>query len=133
MKRRSLIGIGGDTFAEPQQNNNQRHPVQSLMSDYQDGQAITLPIEKVIPDPDQPRQTWSEKDDASLEELAGSIRENKLIQPIVVRPVPDQDKFMLIAGERRWRAAQRAGLTSIPTICSAKISIQSTKPKGCPG
>ena len=55
----------------------------------------------------QPR---THMDDASLEELAASIREQGIMQPILVRPV-DGGRFEIIAGERRWRAAQRAGLT----------------------
>jgi ParB family chromosome partitioning protein len=65
----------------------------------------------VSPNPHQPRQTISED---SLAELVASIREHGVIQPLVVTQVGDE--YQLIAGERRWRAAQLAGLTTVPAI-----------------
>ena len=64
-----------------------------------------------------PRRNFSE---AQIEELAVSIRERGLVQPLVVRPIPGQaDTFEIVAGERRWRAAQRANLHEIPVIVRA--------------
>jgi ParB family transcriptional regulator, chromosome partitioning protein len=73
------------------------------------------PIEEVHPSPDQPRQSF---DEARLEELAQSIRESGIIQPLVVRErgAAEGGGFWLIAGERRWRAAQRAGLHDVPVV-----------------
>ena len=71
-----------------------------------------LPIHDITPNPRQPRTNFDEE---ALEELVGSIREVGLLQPIVVRPLAEQ-KFELVMGERRWRAAQRAGLATIPAI-----------------
>jgi len=68
-------------------------------------------IDLIDPSPRQPRTRFREE---SLEELAQSIRTTGLIQPVIVRPVGQ--RFQLIAGERRWRAAQRAGLHRIPAI-----------------
>ncbi len=70
------------------------------------------PIEDVHPSPEQPRQAFSEQ---SLEELAQSIRSEGLIQPLIVRQ-RQEGGFWLIAGERRWRAAQRAGLHDVPVV-----------------
>jgi ParB family chromosome partitioning protein len=77
---------------------------------------VTLPIENIAPNPRQPRTTRGfEK--AALEELAESIRAHGVIQPlIVVRAQGGQTPFTLIAGERRWRAAQLAGLSTVPVI-----------------
>ena len=73
-----------------------------------------VPIELLRPNPRNPRRTFS---DTELEGLAGSIRERGVVQPIVVRPVRGSpDNFEIIAGERRWRAAQRAGLHDAPVI-----------------
>lgn len=73
-----------------------------------------LPIEFLRPNPLNPRQHFAESD---LEELAASIRERDIIQPIVVRTVVGSvDSFEIIAGERRWRAAQRAGLHDVPVV-----------------
>jgi ParB family transcriptional regulator, chromosome partitioning protein len=68
------------------------------------------PIENLRPNPRNPRRMFT---DAELDELAGSIRERGIIQPIVVRALQG-DSFEIIAGERRWRAAQRAGLHDVP-------------------
>ena len=80
-----------------------------------DGEAAELreiPTAAVTPNPNQPRQHFDEE---SLVELAASIAEMGVLQPILVRPL-DDDRFELVAGERRWRATQRAGLATIPAI-----------------
>jgi ParB family chromosome partitioning protein len=80
-----------------------------------DGDAVELrdiPTAAVTPNPNQPRQHFDEE---SLVELAASIAEMGVLQPILVRPI-DDDRFELVAGERRWRATQRAGLATIPAI-----------------
>ncbi len=68
-------------------------------------------IEKIRPNPHQPRTQF---DEASIDELARSIKETGIIQPLLV--VPEEDHYKLIVGERRWRAAQRAGLRVVPVI-----------------
>ena len=70
----------------------------------------TLPLREIEPDPGQPRKTF---DDETLAELSASIAEHGLLQPIAVRPKPSGG-YLIVAGERRWRAAQRAGLTEVP-------------------
>lgn len=75
--------------------------------------ALQLPIEDILPGDAQPRQRF---DDERLKELAASIKSHGVIQPIVVRRRGNQ--FEIVAGERRWRAAQQAGLTSIPAVIS---------------
>ena len=73
-----------------------------------------VPIEFLRANPNNPRKVFS---DAELEELTASIREKDIIQPILVRPVAGlADSFEIIAGERRWRAAQRAGLHDVPVL-----------------
>jgi ParB family chromosome partitioning protein len=73
-----------------------------------------VPIEFLRPNPRNPRTRFVETD---LEDLAGSIRERGIIQPIVARPLAGlADVFEIIAGERRWRAAQRAGLHEVPIV-----------------
>src|SRR6266404_3824578 len=71
----------------------------------------TIAIDLIDPSPLQPRGIF---DEAKLDELAQSINANGIVQPLIVRP--KQDRFELVAGERRWRAAQRAGLTRVPAI-----------------
>lgn len=69
------------------------------------------PIEELRPNAKQPRKTFT---DSKLEELVASIREKGVIQPLVVRR--EQDFYQIIAGERRWRAAQKAGLREVPVV-----------------
>ncbi len=71
----------------------------------------SLPVEKLVANPDQPRRHF---DDTALAELAMSIREKGVIQPLIVRP--KGDVFEIVAGERRWRAAQRAQVHEVPVI-----------------
>lgn len=72
----------------------------------------SAPIEHLAPNPRNPRRVFAESD---LEDLAQSIREHGIVQPIVVRGAAP-GRYEIIAGERRWRAAQRAGLASVPII-----------------
>ena len=72
---------------------------------------LEIDVERITPSPFQPRRSF---DEAKIEELASSIRNQGIIQPLVVRPKADQ--FELIAGERRWRAAIKAGLSHVPVV-----------------
>lgn len=69
-----------------------------------------IDVARIVPNPDQPRRTFS---DESLDELAASIRELGIVQPLTLR-LTDTGNYQIIAGERRWRAATRAGLLSVP-------------------
>jgi len=74
----------------------------------------TLPIDRIHPNPAQPRRRF---DEAELDDLARSIAERGVIQPVIVRPHPDEpEAFQIVAGERRWRAAQRAQLHDLPVV-----------------
>lgn len=82
-----------------------------------------LPVAAVSPNPHQPRVHFDEE---SLTELSASIAEMGVLQPILVRPL-DDGAFELIAGERRWRAAQRAGLTTIPAVVRLTDDVSSVE------
>jgi ParB family transcriptional regulator, chromosome partitioning protein len=75
----------------------------------------TLAVDRLRPGKYQPR---TRMDEASLDELAQSIKEHGIMQPVLVRPV-DAGRFEIIAGERRWRAAMRAGLKEVPALVKA--------------
>lgn len=75
------------------------------------GQPADVPIGEIVPNPYQPRKVFSE---ASLAELAASIRATGMVQPVILRRAASG--YQIIAGERRWRAAQKAGLTALPAI-----------------
>lgn len=72
-----------------------------------------IPQDSISTNPRQPRQVFEEE---AMAELVHSIREIGLLQPVVVRPTADPNRYELVAGERRWRASQLAGLTAIPAI-----------------
>ncbi len=72
----------------------------------------TLPVELVVPNPKQPRRNF---DQDALQALAGSIADRGVLQPILVRPLPG-GRYELVAGERRWRATQLAGLGELPAL-----------------
>ena len=77
----------------------------------EEGGLVEIPVDRVRPNPEQPRQHF---DDASLAELAASIREHGLLQPVTVEP--DGDAWRLVAGERRLRACTLAGRTTVPAV-----------------
>lgn len=72
-----------------------------------------LPVEKIVPNPDQPRRDFQP---AALQDLANSLRQKGVIQPLIVRRIVGQDRYEIVAGERRWRAAQIAQLHELPVI-----------------
>lgn len=81
------------------------------------GEQRMVPVDRISPSPFNPRKSFPE---AELEELANSIREKGLVQPIVLRPVgAGGQQYEIVAGERRWRAAQRAGQHLVPAIVRA--------------
>jgi ParB family transcriptional regulator, chromosome partitioning protein len=86
-------------------------PSQSVQSTTSDDSKTEADIDKISPSPFQPRRAF---DETKLQELAMSIRNQGIIQPLVVRP--KGQRFELIAGERRWRAAMKAGLTRVPVV-----------------
>ncbi len=91
----ALIPVADEPRTEPKQENSQ----------------FEVAVDRIVPSPLQPRRAF---DETKIEELASSIRNQGIIQPLVVRPNGDQ--FELIAGERRWRAAMKAGLGRVPVV-----------------
>ena len=76
------------------------------------GGVVTLRLSQIEPNRDQPRKIFSEE---ALNELADSIREHGVLQPLLVRPLPG-GSYQLVAGERRWRASRMAGLQEVPVV-----------------
>ncbi len=79
------------------------------------GQLFELPLNAIIPDPDQPRKTFK-----NIDALAASIREQGVLQPILVRPKNSDGHYQIIVGERRYQAAQKIGLSTLPCIIRAE-------------
>ncbi len=85
-----------------------------LESDAPDTEVRRLPVGSIVPNPLQPRQVFSEEE---LAELVDSIRENGLLQPLLVRPDPSSsERYQLVAGERRFRSIQRLAWTDVPVV-----------------
>jgi ParB/RepB/Spo0J family partition protein len=87
----------------------------SLLSSDRVGRTVgvrTIPVDNIVPNPDQPRLAF---DEDSLAELSASIQEHGVLQPILVRPLGNNE-YQLVAGERRWRASKSAGRTTIPAL-----------------
>jgi len=87
----------------------------SLLSSEQAGRATgvrNVPVDRIVANPDQPRLAF---DEATLLELSASIKEHGVLQPILVRPLGD-NRYQLVAGERRWRATRMAGIGTIPAL-----------------
>lgn len=113
MKVESRLGKGLSTFFE---NKQVEVPVfkNTVDENAEQGDIKYISIGNIIPNKDQPRKNFKEE---QLKELASSIEKNGVLQPILVRPVKNQSNmFEIIAGERRWRAANFAGITEIPAI-----------------
>jgi ParB family chromosome partitioning protein len=108
-KRPDLKAIGLDAMKDADAPRGD-HPVRHLAAN--EG-FLFLPIQSIRPNPDQPRQHF---DDKSLEDLTASVREKGVLQPVLARKDPKGDGYILIAGERRWRAATAVGLTEIPAL-----------------
>lgn len=87
-------------------------PLKTHLSETDRNLLISLPIDTLHPNPNQPRSVFPAE---SLEELAESIREKGIIQPLIVRPT-NSGSYEIVAGERRWRAARMAGYSMIPSL-----------------
>jgi ParB family transcriptional regulator, chromosome partitioning protein len=110
-KRRPALGRGMAALLSNAPAPGAASPVAPAPGGVEGRNLLALPIEAIQRNPDQPRKQF---DDTKLEELAASIREHGVVEPILVRR--DGAKYRIVAGERRWRAAQRAGLKEIPAI-----------------
>ncbi len=106
---RGLASLMGEVAEESPSNEGARKPRKA-------------PIENLVANPRNPRRSFTEE---QLAELADSIKERGIIQPIVVRQLANDNQFEIIAGERRWRAAQRAGLHEVPIAIVDATDIQS--------
>ena len=115
MTRRSGLGKGLSSLIPPETTGDGGGVEASLLE---------IPTASISPNPHQPREYFDEE---SLVELAASIAEMGVLQPILVRPTDDDERYELIAGERRWRAAQRAGLAMVPAIVRSTSDLSSVE------
>lgn len=115
MARRSGLGKGLSSLIPPGE---------SMLTDH-DGNAVLqeVPVASIRPNPNQPRVHFDEE---SLSELTASVQQIGVLQPVLVRPL-DDGIYELVAGERRWRAAGRAGLATIPAVIRATDDLASVE------
>ncbi len=102
VEKRRALGLGLDSLL----------PVSAPKAGYGDKSVFSCPIERIVPQKGQPRQHFAVQ---ALEDLAGSIREHGLLEPLVVRK-SGNDTYEIVAGERRWRASQKAGLKEVLVV-----------------
>jgi ParB family chromosome partitioning protein len=117
MARRSGLGKGLSSLIPPTVDGGAGVPADGPV-------LVEVAVADIVPNPHQPRVHF---DEASLSELAASIAHIGLLQPVLVRPRSDGGGFELIAGERRWRAAGRAGLATIPAIVRTSDDLTSVE------
>ncbi|MEX2626793.1 MAG: ParB/RepB/Spo0J family partition protein [Ilumatobacteraceae bacterium] len=118
MARRSGLGKGLSSLIPPTNDADDDGAADPAM-------LVEVPVADIRPNPHQPRVHFDEE---TLGELAASIAQIGVLQPVLIRPVDDTDvRFELIAGERRWRAARRAGLATIPAVVRATDDIASVE------
>jgi ParB family chromosome partitioning protein len=108
-KRPDLKGLGLRLVANARAEKPD-HPVRHIVAD--EG-LLYIPTEFLRPNPNQPRQHF---DEGSLRDLTASVKEKGILQPIIARKDPDSEGYIIIAGERRWRAATAAGLATMPAL-----------------
>src|SRR5262245_34952546 len=106
-KRARVAGLGQHIFEAADLAAD--HPIDTISSN--EGRLIPIPLDQIRPNPEQPRQHFSPEE---LRELAESIKTHGVLQPIVVEE--DQNGFVILVGERRWRAAQVVGVSRIPAV-----------------
>lgn len=118
MARRSGLGKGLSSLIPPTSDADDDGAADPAM-------LVEVPVADIRPNPHQPRVHFDEE---TLGELAASIAQIGILQPVLIRPVDDTDvRFELIAGERRWRAARRAGLATIPAVVRTTDDIASVE------
>ena len=105
--KRQVLGRGLSALLDPTSSDNESHSQETIG-------ALSLLVDNIVPGKNQPRYSFPEED---LESLSLSIQEKGVLQPILVRRLLNQDgKYEIVAGERRWRATKKAGLSEIPVI-----------------
>lgn len=113
IQQRKALGRGLDSLISPDM----------IATPKKEEAATTLPIEKIFPNPEQPRLNFDEE---AIAQLAASIQKDGILQPLLVSPSAD-GRYELIAGERRWRAARMAGIAQVPVIikkCDASKKLE---------
>jgi len=133
MSKKAVLGKGLGALLPgslpSEERSAEEQPLKSKLYHFEDrvrllGRVAEIPIDKIRPNPYQPRKDF---DESALEELAASIQQLGIIQPITVRAL-GEGEFEVISGERRLRAARRAGLRKIPAYIDSSASLHRSRP-----
>jgi len=112
-KRPNIQALFKKTFDDAEVATDLHHPIRGILKDENEARVLLVPVDQIEPNPDQPRQHF---DSEALADLAASIREKGVLQPIIARKKSDGSGCIIIAGERRWRASKAAGLAEMPVL-----------------
>lgn len=110
------LGRGLSSLIQPKKANDAEKERMSVPGEGRSETVFYIPVEKIEPNPFQPRKRFDEE---SLKDLASSVKEDGILQPIIVSQVQDSQgkvRYQIVAGERRWRAAKMVGLKEVPAI-----------------
>lgn len=113
MSRRPDIGALVRKTVEDAGEGSNVHPLRPILKDENVARVLVVPVDEIEPSTDQPRKDFNQE---ALDDLTASVREKGLLQPIIVRKKAGGTGCIIIAGERRWRAAKAAGLKEIPVL-----------------
>jgi len=113
-RKPNVAALIGDTFKDAERGTPKTQALRTVLRDENAARVLLVSIEQIEPNPDQPRKHF---EPAALRELADSVKEKGILQPIIVhRKAGDLERCIIIAGERRWRAAKAAGLREVPVL-----------------
>ena len=128
MSRKTGLGRGLSALIPDNQQNEENQPTSRIQTDQQgtpDSNILEIATDDIKPNPNQPRTHFNEQD---IEQLARSIKEHGILQPLLVSATKN-GTYQLIAGERRWRAAKIANLERVPVLVLSLIHIsEPTRP-----
>jgi len=114
-KRARVIGMGKDIFKDD--DFEQNHPIDGFIAD--ETRVINLSLDQITPNPEQPRKHFDEE---KIRDLAESIKQHGVLQPIIVKK--NENGFIVVAGERRFKAAKLAGLRKIPALIKSDKTLE---------
>jgi len=106
------------SFSDARRHTGEGNPLSAVLTDENQARVLIIPIDQIEPNPEQPRKHFDRK---ALDDLTASVREKGILQPIIVRKRAESTQCIIVAGERRWRAAKAAGLKEMPALLRTAI------------
>jgi ParB family chromosome partitioning protein len=113
LKKPNVAGTIGKSFDDARGGASKAGSLRGMLKDENQARILLIPLDEIEPNPEQPRKHFDRK---ALEDLTASVRDKGILQPIIVRKKADSTQCIIVAGERRWRAAKAAGLKDMPAL-----------------